>query len=221
VDDLIAINVLLEPDAATKVLAAELNAELRLELPAGPAFAFDETHLPHVTLLQRYVRREDLEQVLEVVREAAGQVIAGAEGQDLRLRAGELSGGELGTPPGTVLASVEFESQPAVRALHEGVLRALAPIALAGGSSSAFFTLPGEPPANAATVDYVEGFVPAHAGEDYTPHLTAGVAREADVRRLARDHPLAGIRVTPVAVSVAHLGDLGTARRMLRRWPLL
>lgn len=217
----VAINVLLEPDAGTKVLAAELNAELRRGLPASsPAFAFDETHLPHVTLLQRYVRREDLERVLEAVREAAGHVIAGAEGKDLRLRAGALSGGELGTPPGTVLASVEFEPQAAVRALHDGLLRALAPLAVSGGSEAAFFTLRGEPPANGATVAYVEGFVPAHAGEQYAPHLSAGVAREADVRRLARDHPLAGVRVTPVAVAVAHLGDLGTARQILRRWPL-
>ncbi len=108
-----------------------------------------------------------------------------------------------------------------MRALHDSVLRALAPLAATDGSAAAFFTLPGEPPANAATVAYVEGFVLAHAGEHYTPHLSAGVAREADVRRLARDHPLAGVRVTPVAVAVAHLGDLGTARQVLRRWPLL
>ena len=68
--DLIAINVLLEPDAATKVLAAELNAELRDGRPpmsgrvSGGAFAFDRTHLPHVTLLQRYVRRADLARVM-------------------------------------------------------------------------------------------------------------------------------------------------------------
>ena len=128
--------------------------------------------------------------MLEVVRGAAGHVVAGAEGQDLVLRAGDLSGATLGTAPGVVVASVEFEPQPAVRALHESVLRALAPLAAAGGSAAAFFTLPGEPPPNAATVAYVEEFVPAHAGEQYTPHLTAGVAREDDVRRLARDHPL-------------------------------
>ncbi len=217
VDDLIAVNVLLEPDAAAKLLAAELNAELRRDLPVGTAFAFDETHLPHVTLTQRYVRREDLERVLEVV----GEVVAGAEGRDLCLRAGDLGGGELGTPPGTVLASVEFEPASALHALHESVLRALAPLAASGGSAAAFFRLPAEPPANAAIVAYVEEFVPAHAGEHYTPHLSAGVAREDDVRRLARAHPLVGAEVTPVAVAVAHLGDLGAVRKVLGRWPLL
>jgi hypothetical protein len=234
VRELIAVNVLLEPDAATKVLAAELNAELRLGMAAVAGaysgsgagglvsgFSFDATHLPHLTLVQRYVRRDALERVLEVVGKAAGRVIAGAEGQDLVLRAGDLSGGSLGTEPGTVLASVEFGPQPAVRALHEEVLRALTPFASSGGSEAAFFTLPGEPPPNAATVAYVEEFVPAHAGDEYTPHLTAGVAREADVRRLAHDHPLSGAEVTPVAVAVAHLGAFGTARQVLRRLPLL
>jgi hypothetical protein len=227
VSGLRAVNVLLEPDAATRALAAELNAELRRDLPCGShcppgsAFAFDETHLPHVTLLQRYVRREDLERVLEAVGDVAGRAAAGADGQALRLRAGDLGGGELGTPPGTVLASVGFAPAPGVRALHDGVLRALAELAATGGSAAAFFRLPGEPPPNAATVAYVEEFVPAHSGENYTPHLSAGVAREADVRRLARDHPLGGVQVRPVALAVAHLGDLGTARRILGRWPLL
>jgi len=61
-------------------------------------------------------------------------------------------------------------------ALHESALRALGLLAAAGGSEVAFFTLPGEPPANAAIVAYVEESVPAHGGEHYTPHLLAGVA---------------------------------------------
>jgi len=215
---LVAVSVLLEPDAATKVLAAELNAELRRGAPAG--FAFDATHMPHVTLLQRYVRRDDLERALEAVGVVAGHAAAGAEPRALRLRAGGLAGGELGTPPGTVLASVEFEPAPAVRALHESMVRALAPLVAAGASEAAFFTLPGESPPNAATVGYVEKYVPAHAGERYIPHLTAGVAREDDIRRLARDHPLSGALVAPVAVTVAHLGDLGTARQVLGRFAL-
>jgi hypothetical protein len=182
VSELIAVNVLLEPDAATKALAAELNAELRDgRLPdaartSGGAFAFDKTHLPHVTLLQRYVRRADLVQVHAAVGElVAAATDAGDAVARLRLLAGELGGGRLGTEPGTVVASVEFEDAPAVRALHENMVRALAPLAVAGGSAAAFFTLADEPPVNLQTVAYVEEFVPAHAGESYTPHLTAGV----------------------------------------------
>lgn len=235
---LIAVNVLLEPDAATKALVAELNAELRggaapdAGRVSGGAFAFDGTHLPHVTLLQRYVRSADLEYVFAAVGSAVGAPpgadvggSGGADGATARparfaLRGGELGGGELGTESGTVLAGVELEPEPEVRALHDRVVRALTGFAVSGGSPAAFLRLAGEPPPNAETVAYVEGFVPAHAGERYTPHLTVGVAREAEVRRLARSHPLYGVPVVPVAVAVAHLGDLGTARKVLRRWPV-
>jgi hypothetical protein len=50
-------------------------------------------------------------------------------------------------------------------ALRESALRALGLLAAAGGSEAAFFTLPGEPPANAAIVAHVEESVPAHGGE--------------------------------------------------------
>jgi hypothetical protein len=220
--ELFALNVLLLPDEHTVELVGEVNARLRHDVPAG--FAFDETHLPHVTLLQRYVRRGDLERVLEKTGAVAELQVApldpGAAAKHLRLRADGLGGGELGTPPGTVLASLEFELQLAVSALHETFLRALGPLAAAGGSAEAFFRLPGEPPPNAATVAYVESFVPAHSGEHYAPHLTVGVARERSLRGLARDHRLGSARITPVAVAVAHLGDLGTARRVFWRWPL-
>ena len=56
-----AINVLIEPDEATRARARELNARLRLTMPEG--FALDATHVPHITVLQRYVRTPELDQV--------------------------------------------------------------------------------------------------------------------------------------------------------------
>jgi hypothetical protein len=211
--EVLAVNVLLEPDEAASELARALNALLLRRAPMG--FAFDETHLPHATLLQRYVRRADLDAVVETV----GAAVAGTTSAALRLRARGLGGGEFGTPPGTVLASVEFEPQPAVRTLHDAVLRAVTPLAAGGGTAAAFFTLPGEPQPNAPTVTYVEEFVPLHSGEHYTPHLSVGVATENAVTELG-DHPLVAAEVRPSAVCVAQLGNLGTARLVLRRWPL-
>jgi hypothetical protein len=220
---LIAINALLEPDAATQEQVRRLNAALRGDAaahdPPGeppPGFAFDETHLPHVTLVQRYVRSEELDRVFAVVDRTTAAV--GAAG--LQLRAGGLSGGALGTPPGTLLASVEFEPQPAVRALHDALVRAFEPFSAGPGSAAAFFTLPGERPPGDATVVYAHEYVPRRSGGNYAPHLTAGVARDDVIARLARSHPLLGAPVAPAAVAVAHLGDLGTARALLWRRPL-
>jgi hypothetical protein len=64
---LIAINVLLDPDAATVDKAQAVNARLREDFPHG--FALDANHAPHITLPHRFVRAEDLEQIAKAVTE--------------------------------------------------------------------------------------------------------------------------------------------------------
>jgi len=65
---LIAINVLLNPDAATVEKAQATNARLREDYPDG--FALDANHAPHITLLQQFVRTTALDEVANAVAEA-------------------------------------------------------------------------------------------------------------------------------------------------------
>lgn len=62
---LIAINVLLDPDAATVEKAQVTSARLRKNYPDG--FALDANHAPHITILQQFVRTADLEEVANAV----------------------------------------------------------------------------------------------------------------------------------------------------------
>jgi 2'-5' RNA ligase len=64
---LIAINILLDPDAATIERARAVNARLRENYPNG--FALDASHAPHITLLQCFVQTTDLEEVAQAVAE--------------------------------------------------------------------------------------------------------------------------------------------------------
>ena len=64
---LIAINVLLDPDAATVEKARAVNARLRESYPDG--FTLDANHAPHITLLQRFVRTADVDLVAKAVTE--------------------------------------------------------------------------------------------------------------------------------------------------------
>ena len=64
---LIAINVLLNPDTATVERARAVNARLREDYPHG--FALDANHVPHITLLQRFVRTADLDKAANAVAE--------------------------------------------------------------------------------------------------------------------------------------------------------
>jgi len=211
--DLVAVNVLLEPDERTLERARALNSTLRGSFPAG--FAFDDSHQAHVTVLQRYVRTGSLGSLFEAV----GDVIAQGGLSGLRLRALGLVSAELGTPPGTVLASVRLESAPALAALQEALVEAVAAFTGHGGSPAAFFVSEGEPGVNAATVAYVEEFVPAGVAERYGPHISVGVGAKERVAEL-QARPFEAFEVAPVAAAVFQLGDLGTARRRLRSWPL-
>ena len=87
-----AVNVLIEPDAATRDRARDFNAGLRHTMPDG--FALDATHAPHITVLQRYVRTPELEQALDAV----GAVVAGADLASLDLRATSIAHAKWDTP---------------------------------------------------------------------------------------------------------------------------
>jgi acid phosphatase (class A) len=59
--DVIAIDILLLPDDELLGKAEAVNAKMNKAYPNG--FTLDESHQPHITLIQRYVRVEDLEKV--------------------------------------------------------------------------------------------------------------------------------------------------------------
>lgn len=209
---LVAVNVLLLPDEAARRRAVALNAMLRADLPAG--FAFDDTHAPHITLLQRYVPAQDLDGFVTAMEGALARTEIPRE-----LTAVRLSCGELGTPEGTSVVSVDVEPAAALRAVHAALLAAARPCARAGGAAESFFRLPGEPPPNAATVAYVEEFVPAHSDDRYSPHMSVGVGAAESIDRLTA-RPFERFVFAPQAVALYRLGDLGTARREIRAWPI-
>ena len=76
-----AIDILLEPDATMLRHAQANNARLLKAFPKG--FALDEAHRPHITLIQRFVRTADLDQVYA----AAEKVLAGANVTRMQLEA--------------------------------------------------------------------------------------------------------------------------------------
>ena len=56
-----AIDIALEPDATMVQHAMAANVRLRKSFPKG--FALDETHHPHISMSQQFVRTEDLDKV--------------------------------------------------------------------------------------------------------------------------------------------------------------
>src|ERR1700752_2560858 len=56
-----AIDIALEPDATMMQHAKDANARLLKAFPKG--FPLDESHHPHVTMLQQFVRTDDLDKI--------------------------------------------------------------------------------------------------------------------------------------------------------------
>ena len=209
---LTAIDVLMLLDDTTFDLATAWNARMLESVPTG--FAFDERHTPHITLLQRYVHSERLDDVYDAV----GATVAAFPVTALELTVVELTYTEDPATPGTATASLSVAVSPVVIDLHAALIDATRPHTGTGGTAAAFATNDHEPDIDPATIEYVEDFVPDHSGVDFAAHITVGRATVDDLTVLGAE-PLEPLAVRPPAIAVYQLGNHGTAQIELRRWP--
>lgn len=201
----IAINVLLDPDARTVEKAQAVNERLREDFPHG--FALDADHAPHITLLQRFVRTTDVDAIANAVR----GVLRNEQSMDLETRATgfyALLEGDLG------LAGIVIEPTPDLQRLQQRIIDSMAPFAVEDGTGQAFAPRPDGAAIGRATVDYVRTFVGLRTGSNYHPHLTVGIGTRGFVDALKAE-PFQPFAVRADSVSLYQLGDYGTARRKL------
>jgi 2'-5' RNA ligase superfamily len=203
----VAIDVLIEPDAALADAARALNARLRADDPRG--IALDATHLPHISILHRFVRRTDLAALNALV----AQIVAGSALADAQQRA---TGYGIGEWQGETSVSIDVQRTPALQRLQQELEHALAPFAVATGDADAFARQPGPPEIDAATIDYVTRFVPERMGERWSPHVTVGTCSAGLGATLAAEG-FAPRDFSIARFAVYQLGNKGTAR--LRLWP--
>jgi hypothetical protein len=158
-DQLIAIDVLLEPDPAMVERSNAVNARLRGNYPAG--YALDATHAPHVTLLQRFVRAKDL----NAVTAALTKVFATERPTELPLKAHSI---EYVIWGGVAVTVFVVERTPELMRLHQKVIDAVAPFSVSNGTAAAFCWNRDQ---HRETTGYVEHFVPESSGAKYLPHV--------------------------------------------------
>ena len=202
---IIAINVLMDPDAATVERARAVNARLRENFPHG--FALDANHAPHITVLQRFVRTADL----DAVANAVTAVLRTEQSMNWETRAIGLYAlveGNLG------LAGIVIEPTEDLRRLQQRIIEAVAPLTVENGTGEAFAPRPDGAAIGQATVDYVKTFVGPRTGTNYHPHLTVGIGTKDFVDALQAE-PFQPFTVRAVSVSLYQLGDYGTAQRKL------
>jgi hypothetical protein len=165
-------------------------------------------------MLQRYLLTAEL----EAAYAAIGAALAAVDPASLSCGVEGIVFSEAWGPPGQAATVLGVQPSAAVLSFQAALLEAVTPHAGAAGTSAAFVTDPGEE-INAKTMDWVEHYSPDQVGEKYTAHLTVGVAKVVDLEAMQKE-PFEAFAVHPAALSVYHLGNNGTARTLLKTWPL-
>lgn len=207
-DGLIAIDVLLLPDATMVARVKALNRRLLRESPGG--FALDATHVPHMTLLQCYVQRADL----PAVATAVAAVFRRTPPDGMELTATGLFDSSVGPVNATGISTA---TAPSLAALQREIVAAVTPFIRHGGTAAAFVAAPRSPTID-WTIAYVDRFLTNSSGPKYAPHVTAGAGDPRLVARLTAA-PFQAFHFTIRGAAIYQLGDIGTARRRLWQRP--
>lgn len=204
--ELVAIDVLLDPDQTMLDSAKVYNSLMQKDYSGPGSFELDAVHNPHITVLQCFVKKSDLEKVYAAV----AKVVKAQKPAREKLTA---TGFYYIPVSGLGLAGITAKPTPKLLSFQSKVIEALKPFMVAG-TNAAFVQNADGKDIVAGTSEYVNTFVPDHSGAKYNPHVTIGLAHEAFLKEL-----LAKLFNTftfkSSSVSIYHLGDFGTAQKKL------
>ena len=207
-DRVIAIDVLLLPDAKMLEKAKAANAKLRGNYPEGYTLGAEQA--AHISLVHRYVREKDL----PAVEAAVAKVAAKERPLDWELTA---TGFGSGMWTGLAITVISVENTPDMSRLGAEIVEAVEPFAVAEGTAAAFSTSKELPKIEPEVVSYVSKFVPNASGEKFKPHVTVGVAHEDFVDNLKAE-PFEKYSFKAAGIAIYQLGSFGTAQKKLWEW---
>jgi hypothetical protein len=205
-----AIDILLEPDATMLRHAQANNARLLKVFPKG--FPLDEAHRPHITVLQRFVRTEHLDRVYA----EAEKVFIDANVSRMQLEAFKYY---YAPGPGVGVAGIVARPTVALLRLQQELIAGVAPFTVETGPIEAFTAPHGDPSYDALLIGYVSTFVPKQTGEQFSPHVSTGVAPRDYLDKMLTE-PFDAFTFSPAGAAVYQLGPFGTAARKLKEWNL-
>lgn len=206
--DVVAINILAVPDRLMRDHASQLNERLGHAHPKS--FAFDESHVPHISILHRFVAAKDLPRIYAAVERVLSQhPLAGKELTATGLEHSRWDGADV--------VGIKLETNPELAALQTDLIKALQPYPKPSGGRDAFVTSPGPPDIDAKTIQYVTTFEQEQVGDRFKPHITIGLVGSAKAEQRALS--TTPMKFTVEAVAIYQLGNVGTARKQLWRSP--
>jgi 2'-5' RNA ligase len=205
-----AIDIALRPDATMIRHARAANARLLKADPQG--FALDATHNPHITMLQQFVRTDDLDKVFAAV----GEALAGENPTTWTLTAFKYYALPMA---GVGVAGIVIEPTGDLIRLQQKIIDAVMPFSAKTGTIAAFMSTDDGRDIQPDLIDYVRDFVSIGSGKKFNPHVTIGVASDPYLKAMLAE-PFESFTFSPAGASVYQLGTFGTARSELKALPL-
>ena len=205
--EITAIDILLEPDATMLRHCESNNARLLKVYPKG--FALDATHMPHITMIQCFVRTADLDKVYA----AEERVLAGAHVSAMKLEAFKYYYAPAGA---TGVAGICAKPTPEILKLQAEIIAAVKPFMVEAGPIGAFTAAHDDPVTDAGLIQYVVTFVPKMSGENFNPHVSTGVAPKDYLDRMLSE-PFEPFTFSPAGAAVYQLGPFGSAAKLLKQ----
>ncbi|QOW08892.1 hypothetical protein Q73A0000_00280 [Kaistella flava (ex Peng et al. 2021)] len=202
-DRTIAIDVLLLLPQNLSEEAILLNTAILKNNPDN--FTLDKDHVPHITLLQCYVRQSDLPKITMALNGLYNMI------ENESLWANEL---QYKKDQPQSFASIGIEKSSALLAIHERAIALVQPYITTGGSQNAFIPTKDGSPIDQFTIDYIPKFVSNYSYENYNPHISLGVS-ETSVLHYLEKNEFREMKFKAPAVAVYQLGKYGTARKLL------
>ena len=209
-NDVMAIDILLEPDATMIQHATAANARLLQNFPKG--YTLGGAHAPHISVLQSYVKTANLDGVYA----AADKVFANEDPTSWKLTAFKYY---YIPDKGIGLGGIVIKPTADLLRLQRALIDEVAPFKAPSGTAAAFVTTPQDPDIVPPVIPYVANFVPEHSGDHYAPHVTIGVGT-IDFLNTMVSAPFEDFTFSPVGASIYHLGNYGTAMTKLHSIPL-
>lgn len=200
-----AIDIALEPDSTMIHHAMAANARLREAFPKG--FALDETHHPHISILQQFVRTDDLDKVFA----AANAVMAKEKPTAWMLKAYKYY--YIPSPP-IGLAGIVVKPTRNLHRLQNEIIAVVKPYTVKTGTSAAFFSDVDGSDIQKSLIEYVANFTTIAVGKRFNPHVTIGVGTEKYLNKMLAE-PFPSFTFSAAGASVYQLGSFGTARKEL------
>jgi hypothetical protein len=201
-----AIDIALDPDSVMTQRALAVNAELLKNYPKG--FKLDTTHRPHLSIVQMYVNRADLDKIYTDIEKIVTHE---------NIRHWQLKAVKYYTPQKELgLAGIVVEPTADLLKLQQKLIKSVSPFLVKTGTATSFYTTPEDPVINQSSIDYVAEFIKKDTGENYSPHVTVGIGYRDYFEKNFNSFDV--FIFSPVSISIYQLGPFGTARKKLKTW---